>query len=149
MQGLSMGEDLGACSDPENFVPDYFDVAEYEFDELKNFETRIKNFRDRLKIYKEGSVDSFYEAILCGTFLKLCGGDKKEFMENETALKDVVGEEFYEELFAKKDSLRQDLNLATFERQCHKINNLLIEKCLFLQVYELKKKFRYLIRRYP
>ena len=30
-----MGEDLGACSDPENFVLDYFDDTEYEFDQFK------------------------------------------------------------------------------------------------------------------
>ena len=98
-----MGEDLGACSDPENFVLDYFDDTEYEFDQFKNLEKRIKNFRDELKIYREGSVDSFYEAILYDTFFTLCGGDMKKFVEDGPALKDIVGEEFYEELFAKKD----------------------------------------------
>ena len=68
-------------------------------------------------------------------------------MEDGTTLKDYFGEEFYEDVFAKKDSLRLDLNLATFERQCHEINSLLIEKCLFLRVCYLKKKFRYLIKR--
>ena len=95
----------------------------------------------------EGYVDSFYKTILSGTLFKLCSGDKKEFMEDGTSLKDVIGEEFYEELFAKKDCL--DLNLPTFEHQCHKINNFLIEKCLFQQVHKLKKKFRYLIKRDP
>ena len=146
LQDLSIGEDLSACSNPKNFVPDYFDNAEYEFDEFKNFEKRIKNFRDGLKIYREDSVDSFYKTILYGTFFKLCGGDKKEFLEDRTTVKDVVGKEFYEELFAKKDSLCLDLNLATFERQCHEINNLLIKKCLFLRIYKFKKKFRYLVR---
>ena len=40
LQDLSMGEDLGTCNDPENFVLDYFDDAEYEFDEFKNFERK-------------------------------------------------------------------------------------------------------------
>ena len=149
LQDLNMGEDLGACSDPENIVPDYFEDAEFEFDEFKNFEKRIKNFRDGLKIYSEGSVDSFYEVIMYDTFFKLCSCDKKEFVEDGTTLKDVVGEEFYKEFFSKKDSLCLDLNLATFEHQCHKINNLLIEKYLLLRVYELKKKLRYLIKRDP
>ena len=38
-----------------------------------------------------------------------------------------------------------DLRINTFERQCMVVNNLLISEKLLLKVYELKKKFRYLI----
>ena len=149
MQDLSIGEDLGACSNPKNFIPDYFDDAEYEFDEIKNFEKRIKNFMDGLKIYRGDFVDSFYKAVPYGTFFEFCSGDKKEFVEDGTALKDAAGKEFFEELFAKKNSHSLDLNPATFERKCYEINNLLIKKCLFLRMYELRKKSWYLIKRDP
>ena len=40
LQELNMGEDLGACSNPKNFFPDYFDDVEYEFDAFKNLRKR-------------------------------------------------------------------------------------------------------------
>ena len=150
LQDLSMGEDLGTCNDPENFVLDYFDDTEYEFDEFKNFERKKKKnkkFQGQTENLQGRFCQFFLRSNTIRTFFKLCGGDKKEFVEDETALKDVVGEEFYEELFAKKDSFCLDLNLVTLEHQCQEINYLLIEKCLFLLVYELKKKFRYLLKR--
>ena len=116
MQDLSIGENLGPCSDPKYFVPDYFDDAEYEFDEFKNFEKRIKNFRDGLKIYSEDYMDSFYKTILYGTFFKLCGGNKKEFVEDETTLHickkwfaEKIGSRFRElDFFTKKRYMRKN-----------------------------------------
>lgn len=39
--------------------------------------------------------------------------------------------------------------LPLFEWQSPQVNNLLLEKNLFLGVYKLRKKFRYLIKKYP
>ena len=56
-------------SDPENFVSDYVDEIEYKYDELSDFEKRIRKFEQDLKIPKEESKDSFYHAILYGTYI--------------------------------------------------------------------------------
>lgn len=39
--------------------------------------------------------------------------------------------------------------LPLFEWQSPQVNNLLLERNLFLGVYKLRKKFRYLIKKYP
>ena len=38
-----MSADLVECSDPENVVPDYFDEAQCEYDEFKDFKRKLKN----------------------------------------------------------------------------------------------------------
>ena len=45
--------------------------------------------------------------------------------------------------------MQLDLGLSTFETQCHIVNDLLMSKNLFLRVYELRKKFCYLIKKMP
>ena len=57
--------------------------------------------------------------------------------------------ESFDKLESKKEFLLLDLSLPTFETQCHVINNLLMSENLFLRVYELIKKFYYLIKKLP
>ena len=56
---------------------------------------------------------------------------------------------FLNKLKLLKPELSLNFCLGTFESQCHIINDLLTEKNLFLRVYELSKKFRYLIKKLP
>ena len=58
-----------------------------------------------------------------------------------------MGSAFFNRLKEKQESLYLDLNLSTFQRQCFLINDLLIEKKMFLRVHELRKKFRYLVKK--
>ena len=46
-----------------------------------------------------------------------------------------------------RDQLVLNLDIKSFERQCQLINDILIEKDLFLRVYEARKKFRYVIKK--
>ena len=101
-----------------------------------------------MKIFKEGIKESFYFAVLYGAFFKL-DETKDTFVENREILESILGPEFLNCLEEKREGLYLDLNLNTIERQRQEINNLLIEKKLFLRVYELKKKFRYLIKKGP
>ena len=45
--------------------------------------------------------------------------------------------------------MQLDPGLSTFETQCLIVNDLLMSKNLFLRVYELRKKFCYLIKKMP
>ena len=45
--------------------------------------------------------------------------------------------------------MQLDSGLSTFETQCLIVNDLLMSKNLFLRVYELRKKFCYLIKKMP
>ena len=53
---------------------------------------------------------------------------------------------FMMHFFQLKNQLRIDLDIKHFENQCFSLNNLLIKHGLFLRIYELKYKFRYLIK---
>ena len=61
----------------------------------------------------------------------------------------IFGEKCLSKLQLLKPELKLNLCLSTFEIQCHIINDLLIEKNLFLRAYELRKKIRYLIKKLP
>ena len=78
--------------------------------------------------------------------------DKKEgfdFCQDRNKLIEVFEQNFFEKREAKKESLRLDLSLLTFQEQCHVINDLLMNKNIFLRVHELKKEFGYLIKKVP
>ena len=53
---------------------------------------------------------------------------------------------FMMHFFQLKNQLRIDLDIKHFENQCFSLNDLLIKHGLFLRIYELKYKFRYLIK---
>ena len=72
MQDDSMAQELYlVCSDPENFVSDYVEKTEYEYDEFVDFEKRIKKFEHYLKIFEMNSKDSFFTQSFMA-FIILC-----------------------------------------------------------------------------
>ena len=73
----SMPQELDLTSDdPENFVLDIFDDVEVEHDKFHSVQKRIQKFVQELKIFHEGSKDSFYKAILFALYYHFI--DKKE-----------------------------------------------------------------------
>ena len=135
------------CSDPENHVLPRYDDVDYEYDEFKGYEKRIEKYKESRKIFREVDEESFYYAILYGSYFKLKGDGV--FTEETESLIEILGEEFLNSLTKKRLSPYLNLNLNTFERQCHEINDLLISKRLFLRVFEQRKKFCYLIKKSP
>ena len=137
------------CSDPENYVHKAygtkFPPKEIECDEFKEFEKRIKKFQESLKQYNNNEIESFYYAILYGTYFKLKGLEA-DFSDDLQAFLEKM---FLEQLEEKRPELFLDLNIHTLERQCHMINDLLLSKNLFIRVFEQRKKFKYLIKKSP
>ena len=70
LQDKSINKEFAVCSDPENYISDSFDAAEYGYDDFKGFERKIKKFSDELKIVEVGSRDSVYNATLLGIYSK-------------------------------------------------------------------------------
>ena len=124
------------CSDPENFVPNYFHDVDYDYDTFAAFGKRVEKFKKDLKIFKEGTKESFYFAVLYGAFFKL-DETKDAFVEDREVFESVLGMEFLNCIEKKKEGPCLDLNFNTFGRQCRRINDLLTEKKLFSRVYEL------------
>ena len=145
----SMVFDLNLVAiDLEDFVSDFVDEVSYEFDEFFCFEKRIQKFHEELKIFERNPKDSFYFSVLYDIYYHLL--EKKEdidFCQDEERLCEVLGQLFCKNYKLQKHSLQLELSLFTFVAQCHLVNDLLMEKNLFLRVYEFKKKFRYLIKK--
>ena len=70
-------------------------------------------------------------------FLSLMKQDT--FVEDREVPESVLGTEFLNCLEKKREGLYLDLNLNSFERQYQEVNELFIEKKLFLRVYALKE----------
>ena len=127
----------------------YFDSGEEENEELNEFpkfEVKVKLFRESL-INPHGleNPDSFFYAILYAIRFKLTG--KVDFVEQEDSLKQDVGIVLSDDLFEIKSLLRLDGDdNLNFENQCFQINTILSRHDMFLRVFELKDKFRYIIK---
>ena len=59
---------------------------------------------------------------------------------------DIGNDKLYDALPAAKKKLRLRLDIRSFENQCFSVNDMLNKYGLFLRVYKLKDKFRYLIK---
>ena len=116
----------------------YFDndEEEEEIDEFANFESLINP-------QGLGNPDSFFYSILYAIRNKLT--DKFDSIDEEN-LKIDVGLAFSHDLFEVKSLLKLDLDVLNFENQCFKINTILNKYNMFLRVFELKNKFRYLFK---
>ena len=128
----------------------YFDSdeEEKELNEFPNFEAKVKLFRESL-INPHGleNPDSFFYSILYAIRHKLT--DKVDFVEEEEedSLKQDVGLALSHDLFEIKSLLRLDgEDVLNFENQCFQINTILSRHNMFLRVFELKDKFRYIIK---
>ena len=70
--------------------------------------------------------------------------NKKSDQFDEMEIEKEIGSQLYLKIAEKKDKCILDLNKAHFDEMCYKINKILIDEKLFLRVYEIKDKFRYL-----
>ena len=129
----SMAQELDLVSeDPENFVSDFVYEVIYEFDEFFGFEKRIQKFNKELKIFERESKDSFYFSILYTTYYYLIERkDDFDFCQDKEKLSEVLGQDFFEKLRLKKESLQLNLSLCTFETQCHVASDVDGEKIIF------------------
>ena len=89
--------------------------------------------------------DSFFYSILYAIRFQFT--QKVDFLQDEDNLKQDVGFALSEDLYEIKNSLRLDgQDVLNFESQCFQVNSILSRHNMFLRVFELKDKFRYLIK---
>ena len=103
-----MAQELNlVSSDPKNFVSDYVDEVEHEFDEFAGLEERIQKIKQYLKIFEEESKDSFYFVIFYGVYYSLLEEKVNfDFCQDNEKLAEVLGRDFFNKREAKKESLR-------------------------------------------
>lgn len=144
-----ISEHLNYCFGSGNFVPGCNDYMEYEFDDFVGFGNRIEKFNGQLKIYRENCTESFYFFGLYGTLFSLLRKRKKRWIWLFGRRREIEKRPWMWFSWGTCSETRffyLGLNLSTFEQQCRLLNNLSLKRSLFLRVYELKKKFRYLIK---
>ena len=110
-----MSSDCGACSDPENYVRDFIDEIEPEYDSFENFHKWIKKFVEDLQIFRQDSKESFCFFVLYRAIYALL--EKKDsfaFCEDEKEIESVIGSEFFARLKEKQDEFYLDLNISIF-----------------------------------
>ena len=65
---------------------------------------------------------------------------------DDEQLKIDIGAEIFDEIYPLKSMMKLNLDILHFENQCLKINQILNKNNLFLRIFELKEKFRCLIK---
>ena len=127
-----------------NYCNDNYDPSSEQIDKFRGSAKWIEKFK-RTFLCPHGlkNQNSFYYAILYAIRYK--PKNKKEECQNKDQLKEDLGN-LYNTLLNLKENLRLDLDTQSFENQCYSVNKLLNKTRLFLRVYELKKKFSYLIK---
>ena len=127
--------DFDYSQEANNYCPEDYDSNNEIIDEFKNSGKKIKDFISTLLI-PQGLENIRYQSRNL----------KNECVRDDELKKDLENDELYDELFAVKEKLRLDLDIQNFKNQCFSVNDLLNKHGLFLRVYELKDKFRYLIK---
>ena len=125
-------------------VSNYCDTDEEdkEINEFNNYEAKLKLFKESLfNPHGLENPDSFFYCLLYAIRFKLIG--KNDAVDDDQLKQDI---DFSDDLFKIKSLLRLDLDQLNFENQCFKVNTILSKNDMFLRVFELKDKFRYLIK---
>ena len=120
-----------------------YEHEETEVDDFEKFESRREKFLETLKnpAVEQTRENSFYSVLLFA--IKFNKTEDSDFCEEEE-LKEKIGENLYIKLESKRDMCLLNLNKKDFDYMCFDIHEILIKENMFLRVYELKDKFRYL-----
>ena len=135
--------DLDYDQEANNYVSNSEITDQPRIDEFDGFKSRVEKFKNTL-IFPQGlnNENSFFYSILYAigyNFKK-----KSDRVDDDEQIKVDIGDEIYNKIYPLKDFLKLDLDIVTFENQCPTINQILTENNLFLRVFELKDKFRYI-----
>ena len=134
-------QSLAESMTPSNY--NEYNEEEYEVDEFENSENFKQVFIQTLKNPEpeQTKENSFYSALLFAIrFIKTEKTDYYQLDEINT----VIGEDLLSKLESKKDLCVLNLSKRDFDQMCFELNEVLNESNMFLRIYELKDKFRYL-----
>ena len=120
-------------------------IGNESYDEFNKFEEKRNLFLSSLlnPIENQTKENSFYLTLLYGIrFYKT----KKSNLCEESEIENQIGADLYSKIIEKKDKCILDQIKRNFDDMCFAINEILVKEKLFLRVYELKDKFRYLLQ---
>ena len=132
---------------PNNYCNEN-EIHDLEVDNFKDYKSKIEKFAKTLPNTQGlNNKDSFFYSILFAERYQLTGKfscDNDDDVDEQ--IKVDTGAEIFSEIYTLKNMMRLDLDILNFENQCLKINHILNKNNLFLPVFELKEKFRCLIK---
>ena len=135
--------DFDFDQEPNNYCNEN-EIHDLEIDDFKDCKSKIENFVKTL-INPQGlnNDDSFFNSILFAIRYHL---SRKVENCDDDELKRDIGAEIFDEIYPFKSMIKLNLDILHFENQCLKINQILNKHNLFLHIFELKEKFRCLIK---
>ena len=138
-------DDFGYSQQGNNYGPDDYDPFDDIIDDFKDSAKKLDDFKSTHLIpHGLENIDSFYLALLFAISCQF--KNKKDECSTDELKSDIENDQLYDVLLSRKDIIRLNLDIQNFENQRFSVNDLLIKYGLFLRIYELKDKFRYLIK---
>ena len=113
----------GKDSQPELYTPEDRDSVEFDF---SGFEKSIKKFKDTLKNFKE-SGNPFFESVI---YAVMCEWENEKIPDKNRA-GEVLGIDFYNELFEIKYNIQLDKTPHGYESKCSLLNDVLANNDFF------------------
>ena len=137
-------DEIDENAEVENYCEDD-EPANVSVDEFNNSKERVEVFKSSL-LNPQGldNPDSFFYAIIYA--LRYNQNVKTDLCSDDDELRLDVTPEIFDEISSLQDKLKLDLDISNFENKCFRINGILMKSCPFLRMYEIKDKFRYLIK---
>ena len=119
------------------------EIANEVYDETDDFLKSKTKFINSLlnPIDQTAEENTFYLTLLHA--IRYAKSNKSDLCLEEDIEKEI-GVNLYSAINSIKDSCILDLNLNHFEEMCYNLNDILLKENMFLRIYEIKDKFRYL-----
>ena len=131
--------------EPNNYITqnEIEDIANEVYDETDDFLKSKEKFLKSLinPIDQTVKKDTFYLTLL--HTIRYAKHNKADLCVEEDMEKEI-GFNLYSKVKAIKDICVLDLNFNNFEEMCYELNDILLKENMFLRIYEIKEKFRYL-----
>ena len=132
--------DFDYNQEASNYVTENNDDDE-RIDEFKDFESKVEKLKKNFFPQGLKNENSFFYSILYAIRYHLT---KKLDTTSDKQIKVDTGAEIFVEILPLKNFLKLNLDIFTFENQCYVVNQILNKNNLFLRIFELKNKFRYI-----
>ena len=116
---------------------------DFEIDEQASTEINVSKFEKNVKnpVKEQTKKNSFISALIYAINYHK---NKEVVSYSDDELKAKIGADLFNLINAEANNCVLDLDKANFDNMYLTINDILIEKGLFLRIYERKQKFRYL-----
>ena len=134
-----------SISEAHNYIEDneIAEIANEVYDESENFlQNKNKFLSTLIKLLDQtGDKDSFCLTLLHA--IRYVKTKKKDLCLEENLEKEI-GNDLYSKINSIKENCILDLNLNHFEEMWYNLNDILVQENMFLRIYEIKDKYRYL-----